>query len=249
MPKSHPHSKRGGEEPPPADAEVTADDLRAQVAVLAEQVRRLGGTRANRSTAERFDVVSVDAWVAGPDDPPPAQPPIAPAQPASPPAQSAVPPAQPAISAAEPASLTAPPPRSPTLAAAPRREPGVGASTTAAGAEGTAAGTRGEETLADRSMSLVASVVALAELAAIELRTGAEIEAATIRGRSRQRLNEPTADYLAVLLERQRRMIAALAAQTERIEQAGAVIRAQILALEAEREYLDKLLASQRLEP
>lgn len=236
MPKSHPHSKRGGEEPPPADAEVTADDLRAQVAVLAEQVRRLGGTRANRSTAERFDVVSVDAWVAGPDDPPPAQPPIAPAQPASPPAQSAVPPAQPAISAAEPASLTAPPPRSPTVAAAPRREPGVGA------------GTRGEETLADRSMSLVASVVALAELAAIELRTSAELEAAAIRGRSRQRMDEPTADYLLLLLERQRRMIASLAAQTERIEQAAGVIRAQILALEAERDHLDKLLASQRLE-
>ena len=97
-------------------------------------------------------------------------------------------------------------------------------------------------------MSLVASVVALAELAAIELRTSAELEAAAIRGRSRQRMDEPTADYLLLLLERQRRMIASLAAQTERIEQAAGVIRAQILALEAERDHLDKLLASQRLE-
>ena len=239
MPKPHPHSKRSGEERPRADAEVSADDLRAQVAILAEQVRRLGGTRENRSSAERYDVVSVDAWVAGPDDPPPAQPAIASAQPPVP--QPPSPPAQPPIA-------TAPPPRSPTIAAAPRRTPSVGAGTTAAPAALTTADASGAETLADRGRSLVASVVALAELAAIELRTSAELEAAAIRGRSRQRMDEPTADYLLLLLERQRRMIASLAAQTERIEQAAGVIRAQILALEAERDHLDKLLASQRLE-
>jgi hypothetical protein len=234
MSKSHPHSKRSSEEHPRDDTEVSADDLRAQVAVLAEQVRRLSDARGDRTTAERFDVVSVDAWVAGPDDPPAAEPPV--------------PAAEPPIPAAEPPILAAPLPRVPTVAAAPPRAPAVGAST-AAGAGATADDASGAGTLADRSMSLVASVVALAELAAIELRTSAELEAAALRGRSRQRLEEPTADYLLVLLERQRRMIAALAAQTERIEQAGAVIRAQILALEAEREHLDKLLASQRLEP
>ena len=241
MPKPHPHSKRSGEERPRADAEVSADDLRAQVAILAEQVRRLGGTRENRSSAERYDVVSVDAWVAGPDDPAPAQPPIPPAQPPIPTAEPPIPSAQPPIPAA-------PPPRSPTIAAAPRRAPSVEAGTTAAGAGVTTADASGVETLADRGRSLMASVVALAELAAIELRTSAELEAAAIRGRSRQRMDEPTADYLLLLLERQRRMIASLAAQTERIEQAAGVIRAQILALEAERDHLDKLLASQRLE-
>jgi hypothetical protein len=45
-----------------------------------------------------------------------------------------------------------------------------------------------------------------------------------------------------VLLERQRNMLAALAAQTERLEQAAAVLRAQIRALQAEREHIADVL-------
>jgi hypothetical protein len=97
-------------------------------------------------------------------------------------------------------------------------------------------------TFADRSSQLVASVVALAELASIEIRTGAEVEAAAIRAQSRERSSTANTAHLVVLLERQRRMLAALVAQTERMQRAGAVIRAQILALEAEREHLQEVL-------
>jgi hypothetical protein len=221
MPKSHSHSKRSGSEPARTDVEASAEDLRAQVAALADQVRRLGKGAADRNpeqtAAETFDAIRVDAWVSGPEEEPPA----------------------------------APPPL-------PRGAP-TGATATATQAEPSAPEAEGEaettpvrehagegDSFADRSTRLVSSVVTLAELAAIELRTGAEIQAAAIRGRSRERLDEPTVDYLLVLLDRQRRMLAALAVQTERIERAGAVVRAQILALEAEREHLHELLAYER---
>ncbi|MGA3361515.1 MAG: hypothetical protein ABSD82_05750 [Solirubrobacteraceae bacterium] len=101
-------------------------------------------------------------------------------------------------------------------------------------------------TFADRSSQLVASVVALAELAAIEIRTGAEVEAAAIRAQTSERASTANTAHLVVLLERQRRMLAALVAQTERMQRAGAVIRAQIVALEAEREHLQEVLATGR---
>ncbi len=111
-------------------------------------------------------------------------------------------------------------------------------------------GAAGEsETFAEHSSRLVASVVTLAELAAIEIRASAEVEAATIRARSSERLSTPTTSHLLMLLERQRHMLAALSAQTERVEQAGAVLRAQIRALEAEREHIYEILASSQRTP
>jgi hypothetical protein len=104
-------------------------------------------------------------------------------------------------------------------------------------------------TFADRSSQLVASVVALAELAAIEIRTGAEVEAAVIRAKSDERSSPANTGHLVLLLERQRRMLAALVAQTERMQRAGAVIRAQIVALEAERDHLQEVLETGRNTP
>ena len=239
MPKSHPHSKGSSPEPAgepraPADAEVSAADLRAQVAILADQVRRLseGGpdrSDSDRADARNADAVRVDAWFALTEDPLAADPPL----PTPPLPRDYVPP-QP--QAAQPAQ-TDPTPGEAAVGEAAVGEGAVG--------EAEAAGAA----FADNSTHLVASVVALAELAAIELRTSAEIEAAAIRAQSRQRPDEATGNHLLVLLERQRRMLAALAAQAERIERAGAVIRAQILALEAEREHIYELLAAERQAP
>jgi cell division protein FtsB len=44
-------------------------------------------------------------------------------------------------------------------------------------------------------------------------------------------------------------MLAALAAQTERLEQAAAVLRAQIRALQAEREHIAEVLSDSFLAP
>jgi len=100
-----------------------------------------------------------------------------------------------------------------------------------------------QETFAQRSSRLVASVVTLAELAAVEIRASAEIEAAAIRSQASAHRAAPTTSHLLVLLERQRQMLAALSLQTDRLEQAGAVLRAQILALEAEREHIVALIS------
>jgi hypothetical protein len=107
----------------------------------------------------------------------------------------------------------------------------------------------GGETLAERHARLIASVVALAELAAVEIRTSAEVEAATIRARASEQLSESTINHLVTLLERQRRMIEALAAQTDRLEGAGAILRAQIRALDAERQHIYEILATTRRTP
>lgn len=249
MPKSHPHSKGSSPEPAgepraPADAEVSAADLRAQVAILADQVRRLseGGpdrSDADRANARNADALRVDAWFALTEDPLAADPPL----PTAPLPRDYVPP-QPQPQAAQPAQADP----TPGQAAVGEAAVGEGAVGEAAVGEAEAAGAEGGA-FADTSTHLVASVVALAELAAIELRTSAEIEAAAIRAQSRQRPDEATGNHLLVLLERQRRMLAALAAQAERIERAGAVIRAQILALEAEREHIYELLAAERQAP
>ena len=105
---------------------------------------------------------------------------------------------------------------------------------------------RDGESFAEHSSRLVESVIALAELAAIEIRAGAEVEAAAIRARSHERLASPATVQMLTLVERQRRMLEALAAQTDRLEQAGAVIRAQIRALEAEHEHLSEIVAAAR---
>jgi hypothetical protein len=228
---------------------VSAAELRAQVAILADQVRRLSEGSPDRSATHRADAknadaVRVDAWFALTEDPLAAEPPL----PTAPLPRDYVPP-QPQPQAAQPAQ-TDPTPGEGAVGEGDGGEAEAEAGESEGGevAVGEAAGAKGGA-FSDNSTRLVASVVALAELAAIELRTSAEIEAAAIRAQSRQQPNEPTGNNLLVLLERQRRMLAALAAQAERIERAGAVIRAPILALEAEREHIYELLAAERQAP
>lgn len=242
MPKSHPHPKKGGGEPAPQSAmpdsiDAAASDLRAQVARLAEQVRGLG----DRADAERSGTGRVDTGFAELGDllvPKPRRRRHAP-------------------SAVE----QAPPPPAATPAQQPPSEPSVQTMVAAVEGErapeaeaapeggGVRSGEGGADTFAERSSRLVASVVALAELAAIEIRTGAEIEAAALRAQSLVRPNEPSTSHLLALLERQRHMLAALAAQTDRLERAAAVLRAQISALEAEREHIADLLGTARRTP
>jgi hypothetical protein len=240
MAKSHPHPKKGGGEPAPEpampdSADVAASELRAQVARLAEQVRGLG----DRADAERSGTGRMDTGFAELGDllvPKPRRPRHAPS------AVEQAPPPSPAPHAQQP-------PPEPSVQTAVAAVEGGGAREGAVEAGGERTGGGGGDTFAERSSRLVASVVALAELAAIEIRTGAEIEAAALRAHSRERPNEPSTSHLLALLERQRHMLAALAAQTERLERAAAVLRAQISALEAEREHISDLLGTARRTP
>lgn len=248
MPKSHPHPKKAGGEPAgepamPEAVEGAASDLRAQVAQLAEQVRALGdrgdGTRSGAGPVEGRFAELGDLLVPKPRRPRHAPSAVEQPQPAPAPAEE--PPSEPAQR----------PPSEPAARRPVGEGEGEGArrGAVAHAGESAHAGEGGGTTFADRSSTLVASVVALAELAAIEIRTGAEIEAAAIRAQSRERLNEPSTSHLLALLERQRLMLAALAAQTDRLERAGAVLRAQIRALEAEREHISEMLESGRRTP
>lgn len=246
MPKSHPHPKKAGGEPAgepamPEAADGAASDLRAQVAQLAEQVRALGdrgdGTRSGAGPVEGRFAELGDLLVPKPRRPRHA--PSAVEQPQPAPAPVAEPPSEPAQR----------PPSEPAARRPVGEGEGARRGPVAHAGESARAGEGGGTTFADRSSTLVASVVALAELAAIEIRTGAEIEAAAIRAQSRERLNEPSTSHLLALLERQRLMLAALAAQTDRLERAGAVLRAQIRALEAEREHISEMLESGRRTP
>jgi len=260
MPKSHPHPKKAGGEPAgepamPEAVEGAASDLRAQVAQLAEQVRALGdrgdGTRSGAGPVEGRFAELGDLLVPKPRRPRHA--PSAVEQPQPAPAPVEEPPSEPAQR--PPSELAARRPVGEGEGEGARRGAVAhGGESARAGegapaGEGARAGEGGGTTFADRSSTLVASVVALAELAAIEIRTGAEIEAAAIRAQSRERLNEPSTSHLLALLERQRLMLAALAAQTDRLERAGAVLRAQIRALEAEREHISEMLESGRRTP
>ena len=260
MPKSHPHPKKAGGEPAgepamPEAVDGAASDLRAQVAQLAEQVRALGdrgdGTRSGAGPVEGRFAELGDLLVPKPRRPRHA--PSAVEQPQPAPAPVEEPPSEPAQR--PPSELAARRPVGEGEGEGARRGAVAhGGESARAGegapaGEGARAGEGGGTTFADRSSTLVASVVALAELAAIEIRTGAEIEAAAIRAQSRERLNEPSTSHLLALLERQRLMLAALAAQTDRLERAGAVLRAQIRALEAEREHISEMLESGRRTP
>jgi len=238
MPGSHHHSKkdrvRDAETQAPrlsaadeaaakrlsADDEVAAD-LRRQVAILAAQVRALASSEAGGAAAT--------VAAPGPERPASRTAADLPLLPAPRPraAASASPPEQP--NAQEPELPTKPPPK------AEPEPPGD-----AAAAVTPAAGAR--ETFAERSSHLVESVVTLAELAAVEIRASAEVEAAVVRARASENLSASSTGQLVTLLERQRNMLAALAAQTERLEQAAGVLRAQILALQAEREHIAEVL-------
>jgi hypothetical protein len=225
----------------PEAADGAASDLRAQVAQLAEQVRALGdrgdGTRSGAGPVEGRFAELGDLLVPKPRRPRHA--PSAVEQPQPAPAPVAEPPSEPAQR----------PPSEPAARRPVGEGEGARRGPVAHAGESARAGEGGGTTFADRSSTLVASVVALAELAAIEIRTGAEIEAAAIRAQSRERVNEPSTSHLLALLERQRLMLAALAAQTDRLERAGAVLRAQIRALEAEREHISEMLESGRRTP
>jgi hypothetical protein len=242
MSKAHPHSKKSAGEnvaassAPPTGA-VSDADLRRQVEVLAEQVRRLGQSAgADPAVSEA--------------PPAPVSPPLAPPpRPRRPVAERPMTPAE-AVAAVElPEPAPEPEPESAAAAAS------AGAGTTGAGAAQTPAVEPAPadattepdgETFADRSSRLVASVVTLAQLAAVEIRANAEVEAAAIRAHSRDRLSDPTSSQLVALLDRQRRLLAGLAEQTARLEQTSAVLRAQIRALEAEREQIEAIIAASR---
>lgn len=214
---ARPHSERsdaGDSEQTPSEGDASAQDLRRQVAILAEQVRRLGDSAAAGSEAGDTEIL--------PAPPPPRPRRTTVVQPAVATPARAVDPPAPAVAGA----FASPAPADAATAQAPSNAAG--------------------DTLSDRSSRLIASVISLAELAAAEIRTSAELEAAMIRARSAEQAGTATTDHLLTLLERQRRMVAGLAEQTERLDQASAVLRAQIRALEAERQHIHEVLAASR---
>jgi hypothetical protein len=233
MSGSHHNSKKGRARDAETEAErlsaadEVAADLRRQVAILAEQVRALGNSEA--------------LGAAAPVATPPAEPPVSrtatdlplPPAPRPRPAASAPTAQQPTVREPEPPATPIPRP----VESSPRD---------AATAAPPAAA---RETFAERSSHLVESVVTLAELAAVEIRASAEVEAAAVRASSAERTAASSTGQLVVLLERQRNMLAALAAQTERLEQAAAVLRAQIRALQAEREHIADVLSHSQPAP
>jgi hypothetical protein len=92
------------------------------------------------------------------------------------------------------------------------------------------------ETVTDHSRRLFEAVIATAERAALEIRVSAEREATSIRARASDDRVAPTADLVSTL-ERQRQTLAALAAETDRIAQAVAVLGAQTRSLDAEHRH------------
>jgi hypothetical protein len=208
--------------PPPRSSEVSASELRVQMAILAEQVRHLGDR------------------VGHPGD--------------SPAATLTTPREAPSPAPAHVVSVPQPRPRPPAPAQAAVHQP-----------DGPVA--HADDPLAERFARLRASVILAAGRAAAEIRASAEREAARIRTGARSDLTAPDdaapddgapgdsapaplppdlaagalgAPQLAVVsvLERQRRTLAALAAETDRIEQATSSLRAQMRALEEERQRL-----------
>ncbi|HEY1774814.1 MAG TPA: hypothetical protein VGG41_01530 [Solirubrobacteraceae bacterium] len=95
-----------------------------------------------------------------------------------------------------------------------------------------------------QSGRLLRTVLETAELAAAEIRAGAEREAAGIRERTAAAIGEADA-----ALERYGEALAALSIETERIETAVAALREQALALEAERAQIDSALKLLRRRP
>ena len=236
--------------------DVSPAELRAQMAILAEQVRRLG------DRVERTD----DAWSAPPteptviEDPSPSESPAVEraARPLSVPLTTAgddapaahahvvsvpldyVPPpagADPGPRAADDASLPA--------AAPPAAEPD-------------------EQPIAERTSRLIANVIAMAERAAEQILESAEREAAVIRAgttaepapadrrtgdrRAPARSEPDVASPQGELdgLERQREALEALAAETDRIEAAIERLREQARVLDAERRRLYEAIAAAR---
>lgn len=91
--------------------------------------------------------------------------------------------------------------------------------------------------LAERNRGLLSTVIETAELAAAEIRAAAEREAATIRERAQSAIGD--ADRA---LARYGEALEALSAERERIERSASELRAQAVALEADRELIDAAL-------
>jgi hypothetical protein len=193
------HPKRGrGVDPgeptatsPAALREVSAAELRAQMAILAEQVRQLG---------HRVDHAA-DSKPAGPTEAP-----------------------RPAPPALHHSAMVDPTPEPERAQPDPRQRVACA----------TASPRYTRETVADHRRRLFESVIATAERAALEMRESAEREASRIRARASDDRVAPATDLVGKL-ERQRQTLAALAAETDRIAQAVAVLGAQTRALDAGR--------------
>jgi hypothetical protein len=114
-------------------------------------------------------------------------------------------------------------------------EPGGAAGGVQHGAAGSSDPGAGEpEEMAQQSSRLLATVIETAELAAAEIRAGAEREAADIRQRASAAVDEAKA-----ALARYREALGALHGETERVEHSIAALREQTLALEADRANID----------
>jgi hypothetical protein len=100
------------------------------------------------------------------------------------------------------------------------------------------------EEFARQSRRLLQAVIETAELAAAEIRAGAEREAAGIRERGAAAIGEADAAP-----ERYREALTALSTETERIKSAVAALREQAVALEAERAQIDTALDLLRRRP
>jgi hypothetical protein len=97
------------------------------------------------------------------------------------------------------------------------------------------------ESLTDRSNRLLGEVLAMAEVAAAEIRAAAELEANDIRERAGAAIRE--ADEA---LERYRQALGGLAVETERIERAIAALAEQGRALDEERRAIEQALRAVR---
>jgi hypothetical protein len=97
------------------------------------------------------------------------------------------------------------------------------------------------ESLTNRSNRLLGEVLAMAELAAAEIRAAAEREANDIRERAAAAIHE--ADQA---LARYRQALGGLAAETERIEAAIAALAEQGRALDEERRAIERALRDAR---
>jgi hypothetical protein len=232
-PKKHspvPDAEPTTPSPSPA-SDVSAAELRAQMAILAEQVRRLGDRVGGTG----------DAWAAPAVEPPVAESPApigsAVVEPAAPPPGVHV--VSLSLEHARPAAAAHHAPRS-DLAAVPATEP------------------------AELTSRLMASVIEMAERAAQQIRESAEREAARIRAGATSdlpRADPPSPDPPAPqrctpepapsqtgseVLEHERQALAALAAETDRIEAAAERLRAQARALDAERQRLYEAIGAAR---
>jgi hypothetical protein len=265
MAGKHPKKRSAVPDGEPATAsrapatDVSPAELRAQMAILAEQVRRLG------DRVERAD----DAWSAPPTEPAvnedpspsesPAVKPVAPSQPLSVPPASAgddAPPA-PAHVVSVPLAHVRPP-----AAADPGPAPADDDASLPAAAP--AAAEHDEQPIAERTGRLIANVIAMAERAAEQIVESAEREAAAIRAGTTAEhapADRRTADRRAPArsepdvaspqgeldgLERQREALEALASETDRIESAIQRLREQVRVLDAERRRLYEAIAAGR---